>query len=83
MRSLGEAGAAQKLFWCFQAGQEFARLSESLGGAVSLFGLRSGHLAVDYDADTLMALGRLYAGRSPPSPRPARFVWAGIARAGW
>lgn len=61
VRSLADERPRPKLFWCFQAGHELSRLSESLGDAASLFGLRSGHLAVEYSADTLKALGRLYA----------------------
>lgn len=61
VRSLGADRPLPKLFWCFQAGHELAQLSESLDDAVSLFGLRSGHLAVEYTADTLKALGRFYA----------------------
>ncbi|RWR53163.1 amino acid adenylation domain-containing protein [Sinirhodobacter ferrireducens] len=61
VRSLSAERPLPKLFWCFQSGQELARLSECLDDAVSLFGMRSGHLAVEYTAETLAALGRLYA----------------------
>jgi UDP-N-acetylmuramate--L-alanine ligase len=61
VRSLSDERPFPKLFWCFQAGHELAQLSNSLGDAASVFGLRSGHLAVDYSADTLKAFGRLYA----------------------
>ncbi|WP_323032344.1 amino acid adenylation domain-containing protein [Paracoccus sp. (in: a-proteobacteria)] len=61
VRSLSDERPLPKLFWCLQAGHELSRLSESLRDAASVFGLRSGHLAVEYSADTLKALGRLYA----------------------
>ena len=61
VRSLCDAGPLPQLFWCFQTGKELSRLTECLNGAVSLYGLRSGHLAVDYNAETLAAFGRLYA----------------------
>lgn len=61
VRNLSDDQSRPRLFWCFQGGHEFSRLSESLRAEVSLFGLRSGHLAVEYSADTLKALGRLYA----------------------
>ncbi|RRH73851.1 amino acid adenylation domain-containing protein [Falsigemmobacter faecalis] len=49
------------LFWCFQSGGELAALHEALGPQVALYGLRSGHLAVDYTPGTLTAMGQLYA----------------------
>lgn len=61
VRNLSDDQSHPRLFWCFQGGHEFSRLSESLRGEVSVFGLRSGHLAVEYSADTLKALGRIYA----------------------
>ncbi|MDB5659246.1 MAG: hypothetical protein JWS10_1861 [Cypionkella sp.] len=51
----------RKLFWCFQAGNELSALSAAMQGQASVFGLRSGHLAVEYTSDNLAALGRLYA----------------------
>ncbi|WP_370274655.1 amino acid adenylation domain-containing protein [Pararhodobacter marinus] len=61
VRSLSDTGALPRLFWCFQVGTELSRLSESLRDRVAVCGLRSGHLAVEYSADNLQALGRLYA----------------------
>lgn len=64
VRSLAGAAAAApraNLFWVFQSGQELAQLSAALDDALCLYGLRSGHLALDYTPETLAALGRLYA----------------------
>lgn len=61
-RSLSDDPSLPQLFWCFQGGHELSQLSESLIGDVSVFGLRSGHLAVEYSDETLKALGVLYAG---------------------
>ena len=61
VRSLSDAQPLPQLFWCFQNGTELSRLSDSLRDKASVFGLRSGHLAVEYNTDTLSALGRLYA----------------------
>lgn len=61
VRSLSDDRSLPQLFWCFQSGDELAQLSESLGDAVSLFGLRSGHLAIEYSPENLRVLGRLYA----------------------
>lgn len=61
LRSLNAERPIPKLFWCFQGGEEFAQLSASLDDAVSLFGMRSGHLAVEYTAENLTTLSRLYA----------------------
>ncbi|MAU61308.1 MAG: CDA peptide synthetase III [Parvibaculum sp.] len=61
VRNLSDDPSLPKLFWCFQGGHELSQLSESLIGDVSVFGLRSGHLAVEYSDETLKALGQLYA----------------------
>jgi UDP-N-acetylmuramate--L-alanine ligase len=61
VRSLSDERPLPRLFWCFQTGHELAQMNKSLGDAASVYGLRSGHLAVDYGADTLKAFGRLYA----------------------
>lgn len=67
---LGKAGLARsltgerpgpRLFWCFQSGAELAQLSRSLADEISVFGMRSGHLIVEYNAETLDAFGKLYA----------------------
>ena len=64
-----ESTTRLNLFWCFQSGEELLALTHALntlphtatGGGVKLFGLRSGHLAFDYDSDTIHALADLYA----------------------
>ena len=61
VRSMTGNAALPQLFWCFQNGNELAQLSLGLDDAVSVFGLRSGHLAVEYSHDNLKALGKLYA----------------------
>jgi len=54
-------GIKPVVFWCFQSGPELAALSEALGQEADLFGLRSGHLVLDYDARTLGGLAATYA----------------------
>jgi UDP-N-acetylmuramate--L-alanine ligase len=54
-------GANPTVFWCFQGGPEFEALNEALGAGVDLFGLRSGHLVLDYDERTLKTLSSTYA----------------------
>lgn len=60
-RSLNGDGSLPRLFWCFQDGNELAQLCAGLSETASVFGLRSGHLAVEYSADNLKELGKLYA----------------------
>jgi UDP-N-acetylmuramate--L-alanine ligase len=61
VRSLADNAALPQLFWCFQNGEELKQLSAGLDSTVSVFGLRSGHLAVEYSHDNLKGLGKLYA----------------------
>lgn len=69
-RAVGESGLLRRMdagagppgmFWCCQQGHEFAALSRALENDLPVVGLRSGHLAVDYTADTLAAFARLYS----------------------
>lgn len=61
VRNLTGDSRPTRLFWCFQNGRELEQLSSGLGETASVYGLRSGHLAVEYSADNLTALGKLYA----------------------
>ncbi len=61
VRSLSGDQPGPRLFWCFQSGAELAQLSKSLADEISVFGMRSGHLVVEYNAETLDAFGKLYA----------------------
>jgi hypothetical protein len=67
IRCLQAHSAARfKLFWCFQSSDEFTLLTEALSNEphaldTTLFGLRSGHLAFDYDPITVDVLAALYA----------------------
>lgn len=61
VRSLSGDDSQPRLFWCFQGGKELEQLSAALSKSASVFGLRSGHLAVEYNADNLKGLGTLYA----------------------
>lgn len=55
------SGINPAVFWCFQGGPEYEALNAALGEGVDLFGLRSGHLVLDYDEHTLTVLSSTYA----------------------
>ena len=61
VRSLNGHQPLPPLFWCFQGGGELDQLSAGLSKTAAVFGIRSGHLAVEYTAENLQGLGRLYA----------------------
>jgi len=61
VRSPSGDDSQPRLFWCFQGGKELEQLSAALSKSASVFGLRSRHLAVEYNADNLKGLGTLYA----------------------
>jgi len=58
---LNTQGAKPPLIWCFQGVHEFAQLARYLGPDQPLYGLRSGHLVIDYtDKKAITALAGLY-----------------------
>jgi UDP-N-acetylmuramate--L-alanine ligase len=61
VRTLSTETMLPNLFWCFQGGPELLALSHGVAGVANVYGIRSGHLALDYDDETLIGLGRLYA----------------------
>lgn len=54
-------GKKPPLFWCCQGFQEFSQLARFLGTDQPLYGMRSGHLVLDYaDKGAINALAGLY-----------------------
>jgi len=54
------AGKRPPLFWVFQGEREFLQLSSHLGEDQPLYGMRSGHLVMDYTEDNIQALALSY-----------------------
>lgn len=57
---LHTAGTKPPLFWVFQGGQEFAALAQHLGPDQPLYGMRSGHLVMEYHEDNVQAMALTY-----------------------
>jgi amino acid adenylation domain-containing protein len=53
-------GQRVPLFWCFQYFEELHELSLRLGEEQPLYGMRSGHLVMDYSRDNRLALATHY-----------------------
>ncbi|MBZ9610342.1 hypothetical protein [Rheinheimera maricola] len=53
--------AARPLFWCTQMGHVFGSLINELGNELALYGLRSGHLLMEYTAQNIEVLTDVYA----------------------
>jgi len=56
-----ETGRRRPLFWCFQDQTEFGQLAASLGSDRPLFGMRSGHLIIEFARENVRALAAFYA----------------------
>lgn len=56
-----DAGRRRPLFWCFQDHVEFGQLAVALGSDRPLFGMRSGHLIIEFVRDEVQALAACYA----------------------
>ena len=77
-----ETGALPPLFWCFQGSAEHMQLSRLLGPDQPLFGLRSGHLVMDYTEENLQALARCYADELMATRPTGRFLLGGNCQGG-
>tara|TARA_B100000700_G_scaffold221399_1_gene243765 strand:+ start:5678 stop:7516 length:1839 start_codon:yes stop_codon:yes gene_type:complete len=60
VKQLNTKGVKQTVFWCFQASHEFESLARALGEDVSLYGLRSGHLVMEYTPENIDRLTGLF-----------------------
>ena len=61
IKLLNSEGRSETVFWCFQAPHEFAALAHALGHETALYGLRSGHLVMEYTEENIARVTRLYA----------------------
>ncbi|QPN65884.1 UDP-N-acetylmuramate--L-alanine ligase [Synechococcus sp. CBW1006] len=61
VRRLGMDKGKPGLFWCFQGYQEFRALAGALGDELPVFGMRSGHLIMEYLPETIAALAEIYS----------------------
>ncbi len=60
IRSLdGQRGPAG-LVWCCQGFHEYRALAQALRGDLPVYGMRSGHLIMEYSPDTIQSLAMLY-----------------------
>jgi UDP-N-acetylmuramate--L-alanine ligase len=58
--SLGEVSARHHVFWCLQGEPEFQQLARHLGPEYRLYGMRSGHLVMDYTQENVETLSAHY-----------------------
>ena len=57
---LNTQGKRLPLFWVFQENQEFSQLARHLGPDQPVYGMRSGHLIMEYNEDNIQALALRY-----------------------
>ena len=57
---LNTEGSKQPLYWCFQGFREFKLLASHLGPDQPVYGMRSGHLVMEYTKDNLQNLSEHY-----------------------
>jgi acyl carrier protein len=62
MVGLNLGGHRPPLFWCLQGFDELEHLAGHLGPGQPVFGMRSGHLAMQFTVDNIRALAAHYAG---------------------
>ena len=76
------SGRRQGLFWCLQAKHEFDSLARHLGSDQPLYGMRSGHLIMEYTRETVEALARLYTAEMIALQPDGPFLLGGNCQAG-
>jgi len=65
-RSLNREGDLPPLVWCFNGGEEFAALADTIGPDQPLIGLRSGNLVLDLSPETQQRNNRRLAVQALP-----------------
>lgn len=59
---MNTTGRSVPLFWCLQGFRELSQLARHIGEDQPIYGMRSGHLVMEYEDDDVVALARHYAG---------------------
>lgn len=62
MVGLNLGGHRPPLFWCLQGSDELQQLARYLGEGQPVYGMRSGHLAMQFTAENIRALAARYVG---------------------
>lgn len=62
MVGLNLGGHEQPLFWCLQSFDELQQLATHLGDSRPVYGMRSGHLAMQFSVENIRALAAHYVG---------------------
>ena len=57
---LNTQGSHQPIFWCLQGFRELSQLAKYLGEDQPIYGMRSGHLVMEYTPENIKALAAIY-----------------------
>ncbi len=80
---LNTEGTRPPLFWCFQGYLEFEALARHLGEDQPVFGMRSGHLIMEYSSETIGAVAERYAEEILSNLPEGPFFLGGNCQAGF
>ncbi|ELS02825.1 amino acid adenylation enzyme/thioester reductase family protein [Xenococcus sp. PCC 7305] len=80
---LNTKGTKQGLFWCLQGFRELSQLAKYLGEEQPVYGMRSGHLIMEYTQENIKALAAHYVAEilsiQPESP----YLLGGNCQSAW
>lgn len=80
---LNTEGSKQSIFWCLQGFRELSQLAKYLGRDRPIYGMRSGHLIMEYTTDNIEALATHYVAEilniQPDSP----YILGGNCQSTW
>lgn len=77
-----ETGPKPPLHWCFQGSPEHLQLANLLGPEQPIYGLRSGHLVMDYTGQNLQAIASCYADELVAAQPDGAFLLGGNCQGG-
>jgi hypothetical protein len=77
-----DTGYRPPLFWCFQGSPEHLQLSAAMGSDQPLYGLRSGHLVMEYTEENLQAIAECYADELTAVQPTGAFLLGGNCQGG-
>ncbi len=77
-----ETGPKAPLYWCFQGSPEHQQLARLLGPEQPVYGLRSGHLVMEYTDQNLQGLATCYADELIAAQPTGAFMLGGNCQGG-
>ena len=80
---MNTTGTKQPLFWCLQGYRELSQLSKYLGEDQPTYGMRSGHLFMEYTPENIQALAAHYVSEILTIQSDSPYLLGGNCQSAW